>query len=423
MADSTTARTRLRRLAAVLVVAALSASGAAAQQQPASSEPRRPGWTFVPSLAFGGAWDDNPILVGSESQELLPAEYVTALTPSGSLNYLGRRLQLSTGYTGSFVFYRDLTELNSVDQHGSFGVDYRASRTVTLSAGQTFTSSRETDPFEFIGVPFRRIASRRAVTSGGVEVRLSPRTVVHGGYDFRVVDFDATDIVFPGGHEHAVEGGVNHQLSPRFELGATYGFRRMLVVNDPDAITLHHAAGTTEYRVNEVVTIHGSLGMSRVVTINTDPLLPETPPTLVEVGGTSTGLAGRAGINVRQKHFSTSVYYERSMLPAFGFGGTFHNEELAATVQGAFARNRAYWHAGAAWRDNDPLETDIRSVLAPSRRTTVLSSRIGYRLSPWLNLEGYVTQADQDAQRPGGQINRTRFGFQVVTSKPLRIAR
>jgi hypothetical protein len=418
------ARTRLRRLAAVLVVAALSASGASAQQeQPGTSEQRRPGWTFVPSLAFGGAWDDNPILVGSESQELLPDEYVTALTPSASLNYLGRRLQLSTSYTGSFVFYRELTELNSLDQSGSFNVAYRATRTVTLSAAQNLAKSNETDPFEFVGVPFRRIANRRATTRGGVEVRLSPRTVVNGQYNFSVVDFDATDIVFPGGHEHAFQGDINHQLSSRLSLGATYGLRRMLVVNDPDPITLNHGAGTAEYRVNDIVTIDGSLGMSRVVTNNTDPILPEASAALVDLSGTQTGLAGRAGINVRQKHFSTSVYYERSMLPAFGFGGTFHNEELVGTVQGAFARNRAYWQASAAWRDNDPLETDIRSVLAPSRRATVLASRIGYRLSPWLNLEGYITKADQNAQRPGGLISRTRFGFQVVTSKPLRIAR
>ena len=71
---------------------------------------------------------------------------------------------------------------------------------------------------------------------------------------------------------------------------------------------------------------------------------------------------------------------------------------------------------------DDPLLTDPLVPPQPSRRSTWLGSKVGYRLSRWLSVQGYVSRAHQDAQRPGGIVDRTRFGFQVVTSKPLRLA-
>jgi hypothetical protein len=405
--SATRSRRALTPAAAACLLLGLCANLAA---QPAQAPVLRPGWTFTPSLTFGGAWDDNVLLVGSESQALLPDDYVTALSPAGTLDYYGRRLTLATGYRGSFVRYRELSELNSLDLSASVNLQYRWTPRLTVGAGQTYSSSRETDVAEFIGVPFSRIGNRRSTTQTSLDLRLSPHTTMNAGYALRVVDFDEADLAFPGGHEQSVSWGLQHQLSTRVSVGGTYGFRRMLVVDDPNPIWLHHTAGTTEYQVTSQIALSGSLGVSHVRgDADRD---------------SQSGLAGRAALHARREHFTATAYYERSMLPSFGFGGTFHNEELAGSLQGGFARNRAYWQAGAAWRENDPLITDrLTPELAPSLRSVWLTSRVGYRVYPWLNLEGYVTQAYQDARRPGGKVERTRVGFQIVTSKPLRLAR
>lgn len=394
-------------LAAATVLLLVHAGVVSAQPEPEV----RPGWTFTPSFALGGAWDDNVLLAGTETATLLPDEYVTAIAPAGALHYYGRRLTLSTGYEGSFSIYREFSELNSLNQNASANAHYRWTPRLTIGAGQSFATSRETDVLEFAGVPFRRIGNRQSGTRGSVDLRLSPRTTMNAGYDFRVVDFEDEDVdlAFPGGHEHFVSGGLQHQLSPRAAVGGTYGFRRMQVVDDPNPIMLHYAAGTAEYQFTETLSVSSSLGFSRLMAVAGQESM--------------SGLSGRAALNLRREHFTTTVSYERSMLPAFGFGGTFHNEQLAGSVQGSFSRNRAYWQAGAAWRDNDPLLTDPLVPVRPSLRSAWITSKLGYRVSPWLSVEGYFNQAYQDAQRPGGKVERTRLGFHVITSKPLRFAR
>jgi hypothetical protein len=260
---------------------------------------------------------------------------------------------------------------------------------------------------EFVGIPFRRIGSRNAMTTGGVAVRLSPRTTVTSGYDFRVVDFDDEAdpvLAFPGGYEHHVSGALTQRLSERASVGGTYALRRVTITDDPEAILIHHAAGTADYQLTPNVAISGNLGMSRLGSVG---LLPA-----------QTGLAWRGMISARREYFTLTGYYQRMMVPAFGFGGTFQNEELVGSIAGEFARRRVFWQAGAAWRDNDPLSEDI----GPSRRSTWVSSRLGYRFAPWLSVEGYYSLSRQDSQVEGELVNRNRVGFQVVTSKPLRIA-
>ncbi len=375
-----------------------------------TTEPLRAGWTFRPAFTMGGAFDDNVLLVGPGTAPDPPSDYVTAVTPAGTLNYLGKYLQFTSGYQGSLVFYQDLSGLNSLDQNARADVSYRWTPRLTVRAGQTFASSPATDGLEFVGIPFRRIGNRRFVTTGGAELRLSPTTTLNGAYSLRFVDFeDDVVLAFPGGHEHVATGILLHQLSPRFALGGDFGWRRTLIIDQPIPTNIQYAMGTAQYRISENVQIAGGAGLS-----HQGQVISQEP---------RTGLAFRGEINARRQYFMVTAYYERSMLPSFGFGGIFQNEELAGTIQGWFARNRAYWQAGAAWRDADPLTLAVLLPDEQSRRSTWITSRLGYRLSPWLSVEGFYTRANQDGWSTDGTITRNRFGFQVVTSKPLRLAR
>jgi hypothetical protein len=390
--------------ATCMFVAVAGTTFTAQTTQPTDTPAARAGWIFQPSFTFGGNWDDNVLLVGPGTEQ--PSDYVTAVTPAGSLGYGGRRLQLTTGYRGSFLFYRELSGLNSLAQSARGRLQYRLTPTVTVFGGQSFAAAPATDLVEYVGIPFRRIGNRRYLTTTGIDVRLSPRTTLNAGYDFLLVDFDDdVTLAIPGGHEHVLAGTLRHQLSPRVVIGATYDARRVIILDEPAPIMLLHGAAIAEYRLSATVDIAGSLGFSR----HGDIRWREG----------DTGLAWRGEVNARRQHFLITAYYERSLVPSFGFGGTFQNEELAGSVQGALARDRVYWQAGAAWRDNDPL-----FLIEPSRRSVWLTSRVGYRVSPWLSVEGFYTQAHQDASRVlEGTIESNRFGFQIVTSKPLRLAR
>jgi hypothetical protein len=398
---------RANPLSTFVVASLLSgAIPAAGQTTDALGQPRPAGWVFEPSMTFSGSWDDNVLLVGPDEGK--PSDFVTSIGPGGSLEFRGPRTDFLGAYDGAFVLYRDLGELNSVDQRARARLQYRATRYTTLLLGQSLASSPTTDGIELVGVPFRRIGNWTSVTMGAVEQRLTARTLIRGGYDLRIVDFDddaGQFLTFPGGHEHHFSGGLDHRLSPRLIVGGSYDLRRVNVSGiDAEVVTVQHGSGTAEYRATEYVTLFGSVGLS---------YLGARP-----IQEARTGLAWRMGVAARMEHAEITGAYQQSVLPSFGFGGTFQNEELTGTLRVPFARNRAYWQTSAAWRDNDPLIPG-----PPSTRTLWLSSLVGYSFTPWIRVEGYYSNGQQDTQRPGGEVNRNRLGFQIVTSKPIRLDR
>ena len=72
--------------------------------------------------------------------------------------------------------------------------------------------------------------------------------------------------------------------------------------------------------------------------------------------------------------------------------------------------------AAVAWRRSVPyLASDLELDSVLSRAT------IGYALARWFRVEGFHAFTRQDSTITGGEINRHRFGVQVVISQPMRI--
>jgi hypothetical protein len=46
---------------------------------------------------------------------------------------------------------------------------------------------------------------------------------------------------------------------------------------------------------------------------------------------------------------------------------------------------------------------------------------VGWAAQRWVRLEAFYARAQQSTLRPGGQVDRNRIGFQIVTSKPMRV--
>ena len=63
----------------------------------------------------------------------------------------------------------------------------------------------------------------------------------------------------------------------------------------------------------------------------------------------------------------------------------------------------------------------LRLLDAPHLRSVWLEGTIGYAATPWVHLEVFYSGTQQTIDRPGGQIDRNRIGFQVITAKPVRI--
>ena len=205
-----------------------------------------------------------------------------------------------------------------------------------------------------------------------------------------------------GGHTHEGLIALERMLSPRVRLGGLYELRRNLLSDSLDQFDIHSAGLTAQYDATRTTRLFGLLGVSHLGAGLRHEA--QTAPTV------------RAGVMRHAELATFSASYQRSFIPAFGFGGTFQNEEWQASIHVPFARNRAYIEGSISWFDNDPLVTG-----QPSLQSRWLSSTLGYRVTRWLNLEGFYSGAQQDAQRAGGRIGRNQVGFRIFAAKPLKL--
>ena len=97
-----------------------------------------------------------------------------------------------------------------------------------------------------------------------------------------------------------------------------------------------------------------------------------------------------------------------------GFGGTYQNEEIAAAARLPLSQH-VCTNGSVSWRRNEPLAQG--SLL----RSVWIEGIIGYRLEPWLRLEGFYSASRQTIDQPGTERDHNRVGFQIVTIKPLRV--
>lgn len=400
---------RLVTLVAACVLG-LAAGSHAQGEAPATGGGRVPGWVFTPSMAMGGGWDDNVLLVHPADRP--PPDYRSPVTPALSLDYTGRHTQFSTGYHGSWVFYRRLGDLNSFDQTLRVSGQHRVSPRVTIFGQEHLNVAPSTDAVLLAGVPFYRIGTRTNAASGGVDARLASGTTLRTTYTLRSVAFDRDDPIgqlLQGGHAHELTVSLQREVSARLSLGGEYTFNRAIVSaglapDSPgeDRFNIQRSSVTMQYRLSPTVDLSGSLGVARLGGSLSHP--PQTGPTW------------GFGASRRGRHATVSGGYQRSYVPSFGFGGTFQNEELTGGVLVPFARRRAYVDGRFSWFQNDPLAAN-----QPKLRTLSASSVLGYRATRWLNAEVFYVRTQQDSQIAGGQLARNQVGFRMVAARPMRL--
>jgi uncharacterized protein (PEP-CTERM system associated) len=399
-------------LVLMAVTSVLSATSAplGAQGAVRASEPTAPGWVFTPGISVGETWDNN-VLLATEGSETV-GDFLTAVSPRGALGFRGRRSSFQADYRGSFQIYQQLTDLNAFDQRAGVEFRSRLSRTMNVFARNTVSVSPTTDDIDLPGIRFRRQGVILDDLRAGVEARLNPRTSLEAAYTFQWVNFDEGTIVpidalRQGGHAHGAFAQAQYFVSPRLAVGGEFDLRHAVLESNREFDVLN-AMGTVAWRVTERVDVSGGFGYAWLTTAVTGERR-SAPSMRASASGSGARLAWNVG-------------YRRSFLPSFGFGGTFQNNEIQGGILAPLTR-RLDLSASASLRENEPLAATALDPFTEllRLRSIWIRSSISFLATRWMRVEGFYIQVFQDSRRAGGEIDRSRIGVQVVTSKRMRI--
>jgi hypothetical protein len=401
-----TSRWRLRHPvlpALAFAVAGLLAWPAAAQQEVTEfASWRVPGWSFTPGLAIGVVRDTNPGLAATGDTAKPLADSLFGIEPFGSLEFYSSRTEFSGGYRGYLRRYMEVDELNGFDQNAEVQLRHMATKRLTLFLRDHYLDVPTTDQVLLNGLPFLRTGSRTNALTGGLEARLTKFTDLNSRYEMTWVDFDNDETALTGGWVNEVRTDVMHRFTPRASAGAEYSVRFADLNDGTRSLTFQDAGGLFNYSLGPHTSFSAAGGLSYLA----DDLLNET----------RTAPYFRLGLTHQIDTVTIGTNYERSFVPSFGFGGSNESQELRGFVHMPIPSNRAYVQANVSWRRSVPwLATDLELD------TILARSTIGYALARWFRVEGSHTFSRQDSTVTGGEVNRHRFGVQVVVSQPVRI--
>jgi hypothetical protein len=399
--------TRLLPGLIVWTAAALLAAGPAAAQPADASDPAiRGGWTFVPTLGYSQAWDDNVLMV--VNQPNVPSDTVSVISPQGSLEYHGATNIFSANYNGAFELYRQFDALNSYGQNAGLQERKHLSARLMLFTQAAFSAMPTTELPLVAGVPYLRIGSRLFDVREGVEYALTKYTTIALSYQFEWIQFNPDPIVgrvLLGGHEHGGAASVRHQVSQRTAFIANYDLERANIV-DGSSFTVQNALGGIEHRFTRTLKASAEYGIAMLDTS--------------QFATRRTASAWQFAASQQLAKTMFDVVYARSFVPAFSGGATLQDDDFTSKLTVPFGR-RVFVSGYFDRRQDTPLsrEAALPSIIATD--AIQFGATVGYHVSPWLRVEGSYGALRQTTDRPGGHIDQNRFAIQFVTTKPMRI--
>lgn len=367
-----------------------------------------PGWVFTPTMGFGETYDDNVSLFAVRTAEEQNNDVIASYFPGADLHYSGRHTSLGMRYSGSFLDYRTFSTLNRWDQHG--GIELRRQETARFkwSAQANAAALPSTDLVELGGIPFRQTGARTLDARGNVDYLIGGRSQMSTSLRYQDVAFDRSQFgesPLRGGHVLESLTDYRYRIDERTAIGADYSYSRAGVVGDIGAFNIHSAMAAVDYEISPAWTLSGGAG---VVYLQATAFSPA-----------HNAPAGRASLDRHVGGTTFHVGYVRSYIPSFGLGGTSANQEIGAGFRTQLFNSRHFYTTqSAVFRDDAPL-TDL-AVQLPFRSFRTFSI-IGWEPDRWVRIEGYYARVQQTTLRFGGQVYRNQVGFQIVTSKPVRI--
>jgi hypothetical protein len=383
-------------------------AGAPAAAQSAEGEPARvvPGLVFTPSITMGVVHDDNPVVATNVGQPV--SDVATTVRPILGLTYTAKHASLTGVYRGSMERFRTFDAYDSYDQGGSAEYRQQFSRRVSLAVRDNFSLAPSTDLVEVAGVPFTRTGTTQNTLTSILRFRPAKHLELSAQYAFQWLQFDRPkepiSALLQGGTSHKVTFGMRRALTSRLTVGADYHVQRALVGEhvQREKFTIQNAEGVLNLQLSPTVTMEVSGGISRLA--------------LPEGNGTHFGPAGHVALQKRTEHAYFTISATGSFVPSFGFGGSFHNQEVNGSVRVPFARRRAYVEGSVSWNKSEPVvQRDL------GLKNVWVKAIGGYSFQRWLRLEGFYNGAFQDTAVEGGRVDRNRIGVQVATGYPMRL--
>ena len=366
------------------------------------------GWVFTPAIGFGETYDDNISLFGVSSGASTSDDVVQTWQPAADLHYAGRHTEFGLGYSGSFLNYQTFSALNRWSQHGRLLFKRQETARLKWSGHANVMAVPSTDFVDVGGVPFRRTGAVTSDGRGSVEYAFNGRDsiVVQGA--FQTIHFQeplTVDNILHGGHIYEGSGGWRHRLTGRLALGTDYSFRRALVVGSGAPFDLHSIESGVSYEFSPLWTAESSAGIVYMAAN--------------EVAQSRLGPAWRFALERHREARTFRIEYLRSYMPSFGFGGSVRDEEVSLALHTPLFHSRHFYtEHRASYRDDEPLTPEFQQLPLRSLRT---HSLIGWAPQNWVRIEAFYARTQQTNRLALGQLYRNRFGFQIVTSKPMRM--
>jgi hypothetical protein len=390
-------------LSAIRVLHAQERIGSGAPTEP----PKGPGWTFTPTVGVSETYDSNVSLFG-EGTAAPTSDYVSSVFPGADLSYGGRHTRLSMGYSGSFLGYRTFSELNRWDQRGRIELKRQETARLGWFASGNFALVPSTDLIDFGGIPYRHVGAKTFDARAGVSYDINARSSITSSLSYQDILFQNSETFRPflrGGHIGESLTAYRYRLSSRLSAGGDYSFRLASVLGDSEQFNIQTAEAAVDYQLSPAWSLSGGAG---VVYLQATAFTPSR-----------TGPALRFSLNRHEERTTFHVGYLRSYLPSFGFGGTNQNQEIGVGFRTPlFHSQHFYTDQSLVFRDDTPLTFTIEQL---PLRSLLTYSIVGWEPQNWVRLEAFYARTQQSTLRPGGEVDRNRVGFQIVTSKPMRV--
>jgi hypothetical protein len=389
---------------AVLPLQAQEVIGSSAPEAPA-----RPGWTFTPSFTFSDMYDDNVTLFGrGTTTDGANTDFIRSYAPAADLHYVGRHTTLRGSAAGSFLSYQNLSRLNRWDQRLRFEARRQQSTRLELFGYISRSVVPTTQAIDFGAVVYTNTGATLADGSSGLRYRLGARNEIETSVSFQSAAFDrAGDFgaFLRGGRAASSLTAYRHKLTERLSVGGDYEYRRAAVNGDADRAMTNSGQAAIDYRLSPAWTVSGGAG---AIYVAASP-----------VGAATTLPSLRLAIDRRDGKRRFHAGYLQAVVPSLGTGGTVRNKELGVGFTSQLFHSRHFYtDQSATFRSHTPLvrvpsELDLRSLY--------VSSVFGWAPQPWVNIEAFYSNVQQSTLLVGGRLDRNRVGFQIVTSKPVRM--
>jgi len=405
----------------LLVVAALAllSHPMGAQERIGSGAPDqtyRAGWTFTPIVGVSETYDTNVALF-SEGHPGTD-DYIRTVFPGADLHYIGKHTVVDTGYSGSYLDYNQFSALNRWDQRARAEVRRQESARLSWSAHATAAALPSTDLIDLGGIPYRKNGATTFDGRGGVEYALGEHNTLLSSVNYQVVNFERPEIesdILRGGRIFESMTQWRRKVSERAAVGADYSFRRALVTGDVEPFDFHTTEAALDYEISPLWSLQGGAG---VVYLQATALTEA-----------HSGPAWRLTIQRARAGTTFHFGYLRTFIPSFGYGGTVVSQDLGAGFRTPlFHARHFYFDSSAVFRNNEPL-TGVASTADPLTgvvtqlplRSLRMTTIVGWEPQPWVRFEAFYSLVQQTSLQVGGYIDRNRVGFQIVTSKPMRM--